>query len=61
LKNVNKALPLDINQLQNKRIALIGPSANATDLLQGSYRGKAPYLISPVAAFENVTQGMIDK
>ena len=30
LKNVNKALPLNINQLQNKKIALIGPSANAT-------------------------------
>jgi beta-D-xylosidase 4 len=40
---------------------LIGPSANATILMQGCYSGKAPYLISPLAAFENITQGIIDK
>jgi beta-glucosidase-like glycosyl hydrolase len=57
LKNVNKALPLNINQLQNKKIALIGPSANATILMQGNYHGTAPYLIDPVTAFQNVTQG----
>jgi beta-glucosidase-like glycosyl hydrolase len=57
LKNANKALPLDLNQLQNKRIALIGPTANATILMQGNYRGIAPYLISPFIAFQNVTQG----
>jgi beta-glucosidase-like glycosyl hydrolase len=57
LKNVNKALPLDINQLQNKKIALIGPSANATGLMQGNYNGKAPYLIDPVTGFLGVTQG----
>jgi beta-glucosidase-like glycosyl hydrolase len=61
LKNVNKALPLDINQLQNKKIALIGPSANATVLMQGNYFGTAPYLIDPVTAFQNVTQGIIYK
>jgi beta-glucosidase-like glycosyl hydrolase len=61
LKNVNKALPLDINQLQNKKIALIGPSANATALMQGNYNGKAPYLIDPVTAFKNVTQGILLK
>ena len=57
LKNANKALPLNINQLQNKKIALIGPTANATVLMQGNYHGKAPYLIDPVTAFQNVTQG----
>jgi beta-glucosidase-like glycosyl hydrolase len=57
LKNTNKALPLDINQLKNKRIALIGPTANATGLMQGNYHGIAPYLISPVEGFQNVTQG----
>jgi beta-glucosidase-like glycosyl hydrolase len=61
LKNLNKALPLNINQLQNKKIALIGPSANATGLMQGNYNGKAPYLIDPVSAFQNVTQGIIFK
>jgi hypothetical protein len=57
LKNLNKALPLNINQLQNKKIALIGPSANAGGLMQGNYFGRAPYLIDPVTAFQNVTQG----
>ncbi len=61
LKNVNKALPLDINQLHNKTIAIIGPSANATVLMQGDYHGRPPYLIDPISAFQNVTQGMIDK
>ena len=57
LKNANKALPLDIKQLSNKKIALIGPTANATGLMQGNYAGRAPYLIDPVSAFQNVTQG----
>jgi beta-glucosidase-like glycosyl hydrolase len=61
LKNLNKALPLNINQLQNKKIALIGPSANAGGLMQGNYFGRAPYLIDPVTAFQNVTQGIILK
>jgi len=33
LKNINKSLPLDMDQLKNKRIALIGPNANATELM----------------------------
>lgn len=59
LKNVNKALPLSLNDLQNKRIALIGPTANATGLMQGNYYGKAPYLIDPITGFKNLTQGKI--
>jgi beta-D-xylosidase 4 len=61
LKNENKALPLDLNQLRNKKIALIGPAVNATQLMQGIYYGQAPYLISPLAGFKNVTQGTINK
>lgn len=57
LKNANKVLPLNISQLQNKRIALIGPTANATIMMQGNYHGIAPYLIDPVTGFQNVTQG----
>ncbi|CAF0841119.1 unnamed protein product [Adineta ricciae] len=57
LKNSNKALPLDINQLQNKRIALIGPTANATELMQGNYFGKAPFLLDPVTAFRGLATG----
>lgn len=59
LKNTNKALPLDLNQLRNRRIALIGPSANATKLMQGNYFGTAPFLISPIMGFKNVTQGIL--
>ncbi len=57
LKNLNKALPLNLNQLQNKRIALIGLTANATGLMKGNYNGIPPYLISPVVGFENLTYG----
>jgi beta-D-xylosidase 4 len=34
-------------------IALIGPFANATSQMQGDYSGKAPYLRSPLYAFQN--------
>ena len=57
LKNKDKALPLNMNRLQNKKIALIGPTANATVLMQGNYNGKAPYLIDPISAFQGVTRG----
>nr|AMW64957.1 beta-xylosidase [Thermoascus aurantiacus] len=35
-----------------RSVALIGPWANATTQMQGNYFGPAPYLISPLAAFE---------
>ena len=56
LKNTNKALPLNINQLENKRIALIGPAANQSRMLPGNYNGKAPFLIDPFTAFLQNTQ-----
>ena len=59
LKNINKALPLDMNQLRNKKLALIGPSTNATQLMQGNYFGQAPYLISPLMGFQNLTQSTL--
>ncbi len=55
LKNLNNAL--NINQLKNKKIALIGPAGNATSLMQGNYYGKAPYLIDPFTAFKTIVQG----
>jgi beta-glucosidase-like glycosyl hydrolase len=58
LKNNNSALPLHIDQLANKKIALIGPTANATILMQGDYYGQAPLLIDPVTAFKAITQGI---
>ncbi len=60
LKNVNKALPLNIEQLTNKTIALIGPTANATVLMQGSYYGIAPFLIDPVTGFKSLIAGTIE-
>jgi beta-glucosidase-like glycosyl hydrolase len=52
LKNLNNALPLNINQLSNKTIALIGPTGNATKLMKRNYCGNAPYLIDPFTAFK---------
>jgi beta-glucosidase-like glycosyl hydrolase len=60
LKNVNKALPLNIDQLTNKTIALIGPTANATVLMQGDYFAQAPFLIDAVTGFKTLTAGTIE-
>ena len=57
LKNVNKALPLNIDQLTNKTIALIGPTANATTLMQGNYFARAALLIDPITGFKTLTAG----
>ncbi len=59
LKNSNKALPLNINELTNKKIALIGPTANATKLMQGNYFGVAPYLTSPLMGFKSIVEGTV--
>lgn len=61
LKNVNNALPLNIYQLKGKKIALIGPTSNATVLMQGNYFGKAPFLIDPISAFKSIAESMIQK
>jgi beta-D-xylosidase 4 len=60
LKNVNKALPLNIDQLTNKTIVLIGPTANATVLMQGDYHGQTSFLIDPVTGFKTLTAGTIE-
>jgi beta-D-xylosidase 4 len=59
LKNMNNYLPLNIDQLTNKTIALIGPSINATVLMQSSYHGPAPFLISPLMAFNTITSSIL--
>lgn len=46
LKN-DAVLPLDFS---GKTLALIGNWADATNLMQGNYAGKAPFLTSPLAA-----------
>ncbi|KAL2807826.1 glycoside hydrolase superfamily [Aspergillus granulosus] len=50
LKNENGVLPLSSDI---KSIALIGPWANVTTELQGNYFGPAPYLNSPLKAFDD--------
>jgi beta-D-xylosidase 4 len=60
LKNVNKALPLNIDQLKNKTIALIGPTADNTGLMLGDYHGHPPFVIAPFTAFESLTAGTIE-
>jgi beta-glucosidase-like glycosyl hydrolase len=61
LKNTNNVLPLKFDQLTNKKIALIGPSVNATVLMQGGYHGRAPFLIDPITAFKTITTGIVHK
>ncbi|KAE8368166.1 glycoside hydrolase superfamily [Aspergillus caelatus] len=51
LKN-DDLLPLD-SPHKYKSVAVIGPFANATTQMQGDYSGNAPYLISPLEAFES--------
>ncbi|PKA61544.1 putative beta-D-xylosidase 2 [Apostasia shenzhenica] len=48
LKN-NNTLPLKSQQI--KKIALVGPHANATDVMIGNYQGTPCRLISPLQAF----------
>jgi beta-D-xylosidase 4 len=60
LKNVNKALSLNMDQLANKKIALIGPTTDATILMQGNYHGKALFLIDPFTAFKSLTAGTVE-
>jgi beta-glucosidase-like glycosyl hydrolase len=49
LKN-NGALPLSKSAVRS--IAVVGPNANVTTTMQGNYYGTAPYLINPVAGFQ---------
>lgn len=49
LKN-DGTLPLQKNLA--KKVAVIGPWANATDQLQGNYAGTAPFLVSPLSVFK---------
>ena len=60
LKNFNDVLPLNMDQYKNKKIGLIGPTANATVLMQGNYYGKAPFLIDPVTGFKLMTAGELE-
>jgi xylan 1,4-beta-xylosidase len=41
-------LPMDLSN-----VAIIGPWANATTQMQGNYAGTAPFLVSPLSAFQS--------
>ncbi|KAI0028412.1 glycoside hydrolase family 3 protein [Vararia minispora EC-137] len=43
---------LPISPSHFPRLALVGPWANATTQMQGNYQGVAPFLISPLQAFQ---------
>lgn len=59
LKHSSKALSLNINQLTNKNIALIGPTANTTRLMQGNYFRIAPHFVSAFVGFQTIVQGSL--
>lgn len=65
VKNEHNALPLK-KGAGNMKIALVGPSANATVTMQSNYHGTAPYFISPAdgimkySSAVTVVQGMSD-
>src|SRR5205807_504630 len=40
-------------------VAIIGPWANATVQMQGNYAGTAPYLISPLSAFQSTWSNVV--
>lgn len=48
LENKDKSLPLAPNDYDT--VALVGPYANASELMLGNYFGKAPYHITPLDA-----------
>ncbi|KAJ5554966.1 glycoside hydrolase superfamily [Penicillium sp. DV-2018c] len=50
LKN-DKLLPLGPSH-RFKKVAVVGPFANATTQMQGDYSGTPPYLVSPLEAFQ---------
>jgi len=51
LKNIGNTLPLASPRPNS--VAVLGPSGNATKLLQGNYYGVAPFLISPLAGIQS--------
>ncbi|KAL7783416.1 glycoside hydrolase family 3 protein [Trichoderma ceciliae] len=57
LKNQG-VLPLG-KSVNSKKIAVIGPWSNATVQMQGNYYGNAPYLISPLMAFQAAWPGVV--
>ena len=59
LKNINQNLPLNLDKLKNKTIALIGPSINATELMQSSYYTTTPMTTSPLMAFQAIALSIL--
>lgn len=54
LKNINNTLPLTMEKLQGKKVAVLGDWAAATTQMQGSYYGVPPYLHSPLYAVQQL-------
>eukprot|EP01061_Rhynchopus_euleeides_P036343 TRINITY_DN6126_c1_g2_i1.p2 TRINITY_DN6126_c1_g2~~TRINITY_DN6126_c1_g2_i1.p2 ORF type:complete len:602 (+),score=255.96 TRINITY_DN6126_c1_g2_i1:100-1905(+) len=58
LKNDGGVLPLNAKALST--VAMVGPSADATTLLQANYQGVAPYLISVNAGVKQYVNTSLD-
>jgi len=58
LKN-DGALPFDKSKITS--VAVIGPSAQATNVMQGNYYGNAPYLVTPEQGLNKYTKTMYSK
>ncbi|PSR80350.1 glycoside hydrolase family 3 protein [Coniella lustricola] len=54
LKNINNTLPLTVEKMQGKKVAVLGDWATATTQMQGSYYGTPPYLHSPLYAVQEL-------
>ena len=57
LKNEGARLPLSGGSAGPRRLAVIGPNANATATMQGNYQGVAPFLTSPLAGLAEAFPG----
>ena len=56
LKNDGATLPLP--KASPPTLAVLGPTANATDVMQGNYYGNAPFVVSVVAGLQKYTKSV---
>ena len=56
LKNDGATLPLP--KASPPTLAVLGPTANATDVMQGNYYGNAPFVVSVVAGVQKYTKSV---
>ncbi len=57
LKNEQKLLPISPHAQDIRTIALVGPNANASDILLGNYHGDPSQIISILEAMQQLFEG----